>query len=180
MPLFETASDLQQHREMIARRFHGVIEVRDGQLQGIRFRPWPTFISQLRVIRDGVGRGEASDEDVCRLYYDQIIRMPGYLVLKYVHSEPGTSFRTVRAAARILDAIAEIKRSDAIVCEVSNSGISDRLLNRWGWESHVPTSRRRHFIKRFYGSYPAIAPASELSSCELSDSEPQSAVELVG
>jgi hypothetical protein len=54
----------------------------------------------------------------------------------------------------VLDEIARIKQTDAIVCDVRNARISDRLLRRWGWESHVPQSRRRHFIKRFYGEYP--------------------------
>ena len=32
--------------------------------------------------------------------------------------------------------------------------ISSRLAQRWGWEAHKPSRWRRHFIKRFYGSYP--------------------------
>lgn len=64
------------------------------------------------------------------------------------------SFKTFRSSLIVLDEIARIKRIDAIVCEVRNLRISDRLLARWGWESHVPQSRRRHFIKRFYGTYP--------------------------
>ena len=54
----------------------------------------------------------------------------------------------------ILDEIARLKGTDAIVAEVRNLRISERLLRRWGWESHMPTSRRRHYIKRFYGTYP--------------------------
>ena len=54
----------------------------------------------------------------------------------------------------MLDEIARIKGTDAIVAELSNLRISDRLARRWGWEPHVPSSRRRHYIKRFYGSYP--------------------------
>ena len=59
-------------------------------------------------------------------------------------------------ALLVLDEIAKLKRTDAIVCEVSNWRISDRLLTRWGWESHLGESRRRHFIKRFYGDYTAV------------------------
>ena len=33
--------------------------------------------------------------------------------------------------------------------------ISSRLAERWGWQRHKPSRWRRHFIKRFYGSYPA-------------------------
>ena len=69
-------------------------------------------------------------------------------------SSRAATFRTVRSSLVILDEIARLKSTDAIVAEVRNLRISDRLLRRWGWESHVPTSRRRHFIKRFYGTYP--------------------------
>jgi hypothetical protein len=62
----------------------------------------------------------------------------------------------------VLDEIARLKGSDAIVAEVRNLRISNRLLHRWGWESHLPTSRRRHYIKRFYGSYPDPHAAWEL------------------
>jgi hypothetical protein len=54
-----------------------------------------------------------------------------------------------------LDEIARIKGIDALVCEAWNLRLSDRLLRRCGWERHVLHSRRRHFIKRFYGRYPA-------------------------
>jgi hypothetical protein len=51
-----------------------------------------------------------------------------------------------------------IKRSDALLCDVLNERISDRLLQRWGWERHVLDSPRRHHIKRFYGEYPPAQP----------------------
>jgi hypothetical protein len=54
----------------------------------------------------------------------------------------------------VLQEIARIKRTDAIVCDVTSSRISDRLLARAGWERHCLASPRRHFIKRFYGEYP--------------------------
>ena len=59
------------------------------------------------------------------------------------------------AAMRVLDEIARIKRTDAVVSEAFNWRISGRLAERWGWERHKPSRWRRHFIKRFYGSYPA-------------------------
>jgi hypothetical protein len=54
----------------------------------------------------------------------------------------------------VLDEIARIKRSDAILAHVSNPQISDRLMWRWGWERHLVQSSKRQFIKRFYGVYP--------------------------
>ncbi len=165
MSLFETAFDLVNFTDMLRRRKHGVIEVRDGELHRIDLRPWPAMVSQWRLWRDArrrIGNGLDTDhEDVCRLYYDQVWRMPQFMALKYVVSQPGTSFRTFRVATLVLDEIARIKRTDAIVCEARNSRISDRLLKRWGWESHVVGSRRRHFVKRFYGLYPPTSMTPE-------------------
>jgi hypothetical protein len=79
-----------------------------------------------------------------------------FLALKYLVSSMGTSFRTVRATLHVLDRIAEIKRTDAIVTEVTNFRISERALRRLGWERHLYGSKRRHYIKRFYGDYSSI------------------------
>ena len=46
--------------------------------------------------------------------------MPNFLALRYVVSTPGTSYRTFRAALTALDAIAALKRVDAIVCDAAN------------------------------------------------------------
>jgi len=54
-----------------------------------------------------------------------------------------------------MDEIARIKGSDAVLSEAFNWRISSRLAERWGWVRHKPSRWRRHFIKRFYGSYPA-------------------------
>ena len=69
------------------------------------------------------------------------------------------ALETFRRALTALDEIARIKRSDALLADVSNLRISDRLLARWGWVPHCPSRWHRHFIKRFYGSYePAELP----------------------
>jgi hypothetical protein len=60
---------------------------------------------------------------------------------------------TFRGALDVLDAIARIKRSDAILCDACNGRISDRLFARWGWVPHTSDRRHRNFIKRFYGEY---------------------------
>ena len=71
---------------------------------------------------------------------------------------PGLERLLVRfyAATLVLDAIAELKHINAIVCHVTNERITDRLLHRWGWEEHCQDWPGRHFIKRFYGNYPTI------------------------
>jgi len=65
----------------------------------------------------------------------------------------------------VLDEIARIKRSDALLTDASNLRISDRLLARWGWVPHTSSRWHRHHIKRFYGNYP---PASGLAARLLS------------
>ena len=54
----------------------------------------------------------------------------------------------------ILDEIARLKQTDAIDCDAANLRISDRVLERFGWEPHRPSKWHRNFIKRFYGVYP--------------------------
>jgi hypothetical protein len=79
-----------------------------------------------------------------------------YLSLAYVNTSWATPYRTFLTALRVLDEVAAIKQSDAILCEVSNSRISDRLLRRLGWAAHLEESSRRHWIKRFYGDFGAV------------------------
>ena len=57
----------------------------------------------------------------------------------------GTSYATFRAALVVLDAIAELKRTDAIVCDAANMRLSDRLMERLGWEPHKPQRWHRNF-----------------------------------
>lgn len=160
MRLFETIRSLSVDASVIRSRSFGVIEVRNGQLHQISFRPWPSMVSMWRVWSDVYLRPTRTPDDACWLYFDQHITMPSYLLLKYIVSAPGTSFRTFRAATVALDEVARIKKSDAILCEATNSRISERLLDRWGWERHVPGSPRRHYIKRFYGEYPTVPQRS--------------------
>jgi hypothetical protein len=81
--------------------------------------------------------------------------MPNFLALRYIVSTAGTSYRTFRAALTALDAIAELKQIDAIVCDAANMRLSDRLMARLGWEPHKPQRWHRNFIRRFYGVYPS-------------------------
>ncbi|MFM7739370.1 MAG: hypothetical protein ACKO9H_08200, partial [Planctomycetota bacterium] len=94
-----------------------------------------------------------------------------YLTLAYIHTSWATPYRTFNAALRVLDQVAEFKRSDAILCDVTNPRITERLLRRQGWERHLEQSRRRHWIKRFYGEYGGRARNAEcrMSSLPLSE-----------
>jgi hypothetical protein len=156
--LLETITDFDAGRERIRARRYGVIETCSGRLWAIHLRPWPKLVAWPElwplVGPRYHGRGEA---DRCLLYYNQPRRMPSFLALKYIVSTRGTSYRTFRAALTVLDTVAELKRTDAIVCDAANPRLSDRLLARLGWQPHKPQRWHRNFIRRFYGTYPQTA-----------------------
>ncbi len=138
---------------LVRRRRFGVVEVRDGAFQGIRFRPWPKLVSRWGVWWGERTRGWRSG-DRCRLYYNQLWGSSNYLSLNYVEGGRETSYDSIRCALAVFDEIARLKRVDALVCEVANAKISDRFVRREGWAPHLAESGSRHFIKRFYGEYP--------------------------
>lgn len=81
--------------------------------------------------------------------------MPAFLVVDFIRTGAGARYRTFVAAANVLDEIARLRGTLAIVAHVSNASISDRLLTRLGWERHLTQWPGRHWIKRFYESEPA-------------------------
>jgi hypothetical protein len=151
-------ADFAQDAEIIRRRRFGVIEASNGAVSRIIMRAWPKIISIPEVMLIGAWRHRHQPGDRIRLYYDQPWRFPNFLVLKYVESARNTSLRSVNEAMAALDEIARLKRSDALLCEITNRRITTALVQRWGWEPHCPSSWRRHYIKRFYGSYPEPRP----------------------
>ncbi len=68
-----------------------------------------------------------------------------------------TGFSSLARALDVLDEIARLKRSDALLCDVGNWRIGAKLLARWDWQPHCPSRWHRHYIKRFYGNYPPRA-----------------------
>lgn len=158
--LLARTTDLARDADLIRRRRYGMIEIEAGAFKQITFYPWPKLISLPEVWCLGGSYHDRAAGDRCRLYFNQPRHCSQYLALMYVVSSRETRFATIHRGAQVLDQVARIKRSDAIVCEASNLRISDRLLTRWGWERHLLDSPRRHFIKRFYGEYP---PALDLS-----------------
>ncbi len=155
MPLFETATDLTAGSDLLRRRRYGLIEVADGQFRRVLLRPFPTIVSMPGIRLIGQQRHRRRTGDRIRLYYNQPRRFPNFLVLKYIESARNTRMATVTRALAVLDEIARLKQSDALLCDVANGRITARLLGRWGWEPHCPSWFHRHFIKRFYGVYPA-------------------------
>jgi hypothetical protein len=147
--------------EALRRGRHGVIEVRGGRLWAIHLRLWPKIVSVLDADWLGRRHHERAAGDCCLLYYDQPRRFPNFLALKFVVSRREGSFATIRRTSEVLDAVARVKRSDAILCDAWNRRISDRLLARWGWEPHKPQRWHRNYIKRFYGVYPETSAIAD-------------------
>ena len=139
---------------------YGMIEIRQGRLWAIHLRRWPKIVTVLDA--DWLGRRyhESRPGDRCLLYYNQPRRFANFLALKFVVSERGCTLATLRCSREVLDEVARVKRTDAILCDVWNERVSERLLARWGWEPHKPQRWHRNYIKRFYGVYPQPKPES--------------------
>ena len=161
-PLFETITDFAAGAETLRRRRYGIIEMRDGRYEGIRLRPYPKIVSAPGILLLGNTFHRYFSGDRFWLYYNQPWRFPNFLVLKYVVSGRETSFASLARALDVLDEIARLKRSDALLCDVGNWRIGTKLLGRWGWVPHCPSRWHRHYIKRFYGDYPLRAKWLEL------------------
>lgn len=157
VPLFETIVDPVRDADRLRRRRYGVIEVTGGELQRIRLRPYPKIVTAVGPMLFGRLTHGRTQGDWCRLYYNQPLRCSNFLAVTYVVSSRDCSLRTFRRAVSQLDSIAKLKGTDALLCDVANSRISDRLLERWGWQPHCPQAWHRNFIKRFYGIYPETA-----------------------
>ena len=155
MPLFATVTDLTAGSDLLRRRPYGLIQVAEGRFRRVVLRPFPTLASIPGTLLVGGWRHRHRAGDRIRVYYNQPRRFPNFLVLKYIESARDTSMATVARALALLDEIARLKQSDALLCDVANGRITAQLLGRWGWEPHCPSWFHRHFIKRFYGVYPA-------------------------
>ena len=82
--------------------------------------------------------------------------------------DAGTSYATFRAALTVLDAIAELKRTDAILCDAANMRICDRCWRGSAGSRTSPSAGSATSSRRFYGVYPAGSmpqSASTASRC---------------
>jgi hypothetical protein len=154
MPLFENVTDLADAAGLLRRRRYGVIEVAEGRFRRVLLRPFPKVISAPEIILLGGRHHRRRPGDRCLLYYNQPRRFPQFLVLKYVISARQTTMQTLTRGLAVLDEIARLKGSDAVLCDVGNWRVSTRMMARQGWQPHCPSRWHRHYIKRFYGQYP--------------------------
>ncbi|MGD0896268.1 MAG: hypothetical protein ABR915_00445 [Thermoguttaceae bacterium] len=157
MPLFEAITDLTAGAEALRRRRYGVIEVADGEFRRVLLRPWPKIASGPEILLLGQWCHRLRRGDRVLVYYNQPWRFPNFLALKYVVSRRETSLGSLGRAMDVLDEIARLKQSDALLCDAANWRISTRVMARRGWVPHCPSRWHRHFIKRLYGVFPAPA-----------------------
>jgi hypothetical protein len=144
---FESIASLDDE-EVLRRHRYGIIETASGELAAIHFRPFPKWISIVEVVYQQYRFHRRRWENRCLIYYNAPRRCPGYLAAAYILTFAGTRYDTILRASATLDAVARIRRCEAIVCHVTNRRMSDRVLSRFGWEKQAIHPRRRHFIKR--------------------------------
>jgi hypothetical protein len=152
-PWFETVTDLEEGAEVLRHRAYGVIEAAGGRFRRVVLRPFPKIVSLPDVLLLGGWYHRHYRRDRCLLYYNRPWRFPNFLAVKYVVSGRGTRYSTLCRVLEVLDEIARLKRTDALLCELTNWRISREMMLRRGWEPHCPSRWRRHYIKRFYGEY---------------------------
>jgi hypothetical protein len=156
-PLFQSVADVVADSEILRNRRYGVIEAAEGEFCRVRLRPFPSLALAPEMLLLGRCYHRYHRGDRCLLYYNQPFRFPNFLAVRYLVSGRATSLRTISRALDVLEEVARLKRTDALLCDVANSRISSGLMTRLGWEPHCPSRWHRHFIKRFYGDYPPKA-----------------------
>lgn len=156
MSLWQTSvTDWNAQANDLRRGRCGMVEIVEQRLTRVVLRPMARRASRVEVRLWGPIAHRWRPGNRCWLYYRQPRRFPQFLVLDYVVSTRAATLATFRGALGVLDEIARLKGSDALLCDVASTRISDRLLSRWGWAPHAQGRGHRHFIKRFYGTYPA-------------------------
>lgn len=155
--LFQAVNDLEASQSLLRNRAYGVIEVCDQELKAVHLRPFPKLISTTEIQWSSFWKTptfQPNTIDRVLLYYNQPMFHRNFLALKYFVSDYRSSLASIATCLSVLDYIAELKRTDAIVTEITNDRIKDRHLEHFGWEEHLKDASGRHWIKRFYGQYP--------------------------
>lgn len=144
---------LETQHELLRARSCGMIIAEAGEFLRIEGRWWAKRPTIWRAMLDRYCRPFHGDR--CQLFYHLPRSSPGFIALDYLVSGSGTSLKTLGKALQVLDRIAEIRKSDAIVAHLTSSRVSSRLLKRLGWERHLGGAASPHVIRRFYGRYPS-------------------------
>lgn len=147
-------TDLDEQADLLHDVRYGMIEAIDGRFSRLVVRSFPKLTSWPDVLLFGRLHHRHCPGNRCRLYFSRPRRFPNFLSISYIVSSRGTTYQTFLATARMLDQVAKRKGIDAMLCHVVNDSLSDRIMERSGWERHCRHRWGRHFIKRFYGEYP--------------------------
>jgi hypothetical protein len=131
----ESVSDLKSRASILENRRAGQIVVERGRLVAVHGRWWPYLGDHCQIIIDRLWPSKLVDR--CELFYHVSLAAPQFLTLSYIRSTKATNLATVYAATLVLDEIARRKGALAIVCNVANPRISDRILTRWGWQRQL-------------------------------------------
>jgi len=150
----ERFANLEEDAEGIRQVRCGRIVMESGRLVSIERHCFSSPVSIAQIWWES-GRGRLRG-DRCLLDFHVPRGLESFLTLDYVRSGSQTSYKTFVGACYVLDEIAKIREADAIVAHVTNVRISDRFLNRLGWQRHQRHWRGRHYIRRFYGDYPPL------------------------
>jgi len=129
---------------------YGEVVLRNGQITAVQARWWPRWGTVWGAMMDRVVR--TLPEDECRFYYSFPIGSPGYMSLLYVHAGERTSYRTFHQGIVAMDTIAGLRASRAIVCQVTNDRLTDRMMYRWGYVKHAENLGPSHYIRRLKSS----------------------------
>ncbi|QDT11054.1 hypothetical protein [Planctomycetes bacterium K23_9] len=149
---FASVDDPISGAEQIRRWRCGRIVMQDGALVEVKHRLICGSVSMAQVWWQAkYGR---MNDNICWLDYHQPIGMPQFLTLDYIRAGERAGYKTFLGAIHVLNEIARIRSATAIVAHISNSTITDRFLQRQGWERHLKQWSGRHWIRRFYDGYP--------------------------
>lgn len=148
-------TDLYEQSSAVAGWRAGRIVAAQGRLLAVERRWLPYRASHLRIAWEK--RRRPTRRITCELTYHCPIGNPEFLVVGFIRSHRLATLATFYCATLALDEIARMKGSKAIVAEVTNGRLTDRLFERWGWERHCNKWHGRHFIKRFYEGYPPLS-----------------------
>jgi hypothetical protein len=138
--------DLAHSHARIRNCRYGEIELIDGAVHRIYPRWWPRVGSEWESMMDSYLPRLPADH--CRVYYAFPMRSPGFMSVLYAHSGPNTCYRTLYRGVTAVDEIAKIRNAEAIVCQVTNTRLTERLMRRLGYVRHAFSLGDNHYIKR--------------------------------
>jgi hypothetical protein len=137
---------LAGNEERVSKWRYGEVVLRNGRVVSIQARWWPRWGTVWGAMVDRVVRSLPEDE--CRFYYSFPRSAPGYMSLLYVHAGEKTYYQTFHQGIEAMDAIAGLRKARAIVCQVTNDRLNDRMMTRWGYVKHAENLGDNHYIRR--------------------------------